>query len=63
MRVKFQGYGSLYVILEDLDLCFDCVNKTKCPLIYTLKDNLTGLRSESIKIDYCRLHKKRGHKQ
>ncbi|MEI8390474.1 MAG: hypothetical protein WCG23_11395 [bacterium] len=63
MRVKFNGNGSFYVVLEDLDLCLDCTRKTRCPLIHTLKDNVTALRSESIRIDYCRLHKKRGNKQ
>ena len=53
MRVKFNGNGSFYVVLEDLDLCLDCTRKTRCPLILTLKDNVTALRSESIRIDYC----------
>ena len=63
MRVKFVGNGSLYVVLECQDICFECANKTRCPLIGTLKDNITALRSESIIIEHCRFHKKRGNKK
>lgn len=63
MRMEFNQFRIMQVHVDNLDLCNDCKNIEKCPLICTLEDDLAVLRHERIKISECGLYKKRGHNQ
>ena len=62
MRMEFNEYRVMRVHVNELDLCIDCKNIGQCPLIRALKDDIAVIRHEVVKIEKCRLYKKRGHK-
>lgn len=60
MRMEFNTLRMMRVYLEDTDKCKTCANTGSCPLIFMLKDNLAALKYPSVRVDRCKMHKKRG---
>jgi hypothetical protein len=63
MRMEFNVYRIMRVYSDERDLCRDCENFGKCPLIRALKDDLAVIRHESVSIEKCKFYQKRGNKQ
>ena len=59
MRMEFNRYRIMRVRADHCDLCRNCELFGKCPLIRTLSDDLAVLRYENIRIDKCKLYRKR----
>ena len=61
MKVEFNNYYRIMrVHIEETDMCTTCTRTNRCPLILMLKDNLAALKRQSVRIDECWMHKKKG---
>lgn len=58
MRVDINDAGSIQVHTNCLDLCFNCKNIYKCPLITALSGEHVIMHYSELVIDECGLYKK-----
>ncbi len=56
MQCKFNGQET-ETYVENTDVCFNCTNQDKCPLIRMLQNEKVFLGSNSVLVDKCYLMK------
>lgn len=59
MRVEVNKYGAIEVYVDTKDNCFDCGNKTDCPLIEALRAEIVVLHYADIDVLKCGMFRKR----
>lgn len=57
MQVKLDSNGNTEVEISDSDICYNCLNSSKCPLIGALQKEIVIMRYEYFSIDECPLFK------
>lgn len=60
MRVEVNKKGKLDIFTDSNDLCFNCRNKSACPLVEALRTETVFLHYEEIDITKCGLFKNEG---
>lgn len=58
MRAAINDSGTLQVHTNCLDLCFNCKNIYKCPLLLAVSGEQVILHYSEVVIDECALYKK-----
>lgn len=58
MYCKINSAGTLEVYPDEEDICYNCCNILKCPLVASLQNEVVILRYEHIEIMKCAMFKK-----
>jgi hypothetical protein len=58
MNVSVNDNNTIVVHTNFYDLCFNCKNVHKCPLVNALSNELVLIRYSELLVDECELYKK-----
>lgn len=57
MRLRINRFNRIEPLTDSHDICFQCKNKTSCPLMMALRGEVVILRYEAVTVQNCKFFK------